>query len=161
MYHSAAPVYLAVYHATPVCLSVALFESYVDQTDPVWISWVKHIEYLDLLFAHEITAQELIELENKIFVAQQAFDTVREFKGLYKPKHHFLSHACIHIMRLGPMRGYWCYSFEGFHQRIKRICRNSNYKYVSGRLVDFWIMQFRICMSIADPAERRRMVNLC
>ena len=114
-----------------------------------------------MLFAPEIHAVDVMRLEAKIFHAQQTFDSIPEFEGLYKPKHHFLSHVCIHILRLGPMRGYWCYSFEGFHQRIKRICKNANLKNISARLVDFWVMQFRFMVSIRDPEVRRCKCALC
>ena len=93
--------------------------------------------------------------------AQIAFDKVPEFKDLYKPKHHFVSHACMHVVRLGPMRGYWCYSFEGFHQRVKRILRNCNYRNASNRCLKFWCMQFSRIMAERDPVRRREMSNLC
>ena len=55
-----------------------------------------------------------------------------------------LQHIPVDTFNLGPMRGVWCYSFEGFHQKMKRIAEGSNYKNVSDRIIDFWCMQFAL-----------------
>jgi len=69
---------------------------------------------------------------------------VPEYKGFYKPKHHDCTHAPHMVFNLGPMRGYWCYSFEGFHQKMKRIAEGSNFRNVTERVVDFWRMRFAL-----------------
>jgi hypothetical protein len=40
-----------------------------------------------------------------VFDATEAFVKVKEFKGFYKPKQHFATHASINTLRMGPMRG--------------------------------------------------------
>ena len=159
MYLSCIP--LVSHISVCVCHSVKLFEQHVNTSDPVWVAWVKHVEYLDLLFAPEISADDVLVLESQISEAQRAFDEVDEFKGCYKPKHHFASHTFIHILRLGPLRGYWCYSFEGLHQRVKRILRSSNFKSCASRIMKFWCHQFSHLMTINDPVDQRNMSNLC
>ena len=68
---------------------------------------------------------------------------VPEFKGFFKPKHHYVAHAPLDILKLGPMRGFWCWSFEGFHQVMRRIAADSNFKgNVCKRLLEVWRFQF-------------------
>ena len=67
---------------------------------------------------------------------------VPELKGFFKPKHHMIQHAPLDTFNLGPMRGFWTYAFEGFHQVMKRAAEGSNFKNVSYRIVDFWRMDF-------------------
>ena len=83
-----------------------------------------------------------------------------QFKGLYKPKHHFAAHAVVNIGRRGPMSEYHCYSYEGFHQRVKHMCEASNYKNVSKRVGRFWGVQFGITHGTKDPAVRTALSNL-
>lgn len=82
--------------------------------------------------------------------------------GFDKPKHHFTYHLGINVLRLGPLRGYWCFSFEGFHQRVKHIARLSNFKNVSKRIMRFFCMQFNVIYGhVLDSDERVRLCNMC
>ena len=120
-----------------------LFEPYItDKADVVWIAWVKHVQYIELMVKKELSTLEIVELDKAVFDATQAFNKVPEFKGYFKPKQHFASHASIDTLRMGPLRGYWTYSFEGFHQRVKQIAKDSNYKNVSKRILRYWSVQF-------------------
>jgi hypothetical protein len=112
------------------------------------------------MFAEAITPTEVAVLDKKIYEANAAFLAVPAFKRLFKPKHHFTSHVAVNISRMGPMREYWCYSYEGFHQRVKHICKNSSFKNVSKRVMRFWSMQFALCMGCRDARERTRLSNL-
>lgn len=85
--------------------SVDLFEPYVDVNDPVWISWVKHVDYIKLMVKRCYTSTEILELDKAIYDAMVAFHKVPEYKGFYKPKMHFASHASVNVLRMGPMRG--------------------------------------------------------
>jgi hypothetical protein len=67
---------------------------------------------------------------------------VPEFKGFFKPKHHYVAHASLDILKLGPMRGFWCWSFEGFHRVMKAIAHDSNFKNIGKRLTRIWRFQF-------------------
>ena len=60
-----------------------------------------------------------------------------------------------------PICRYWTYSYEGFHQRVKRIAKASNYKNVSKRIVRYWVAQFALAMHAHDPDERQRISNMC
>jgi len=67
---------------------------------------------------------------------------VPQFKDLKKPKQHFILHLGLDTLRCGPPRGYWCFSFEGFHQRVKRIASGSNFQDVQKRIMTTWAIQF-------------------
>ena len=63
--------------------------------------------------------------------------------GFIKPKHHYVAHAPLDILKLGPIKGFWCWSFEGFHQVMKQIAATSNFKgNVCKHLVEVWRFQF-------------------
>ena len=65
---------------------------------------------------------------------------VPEYKGLYKPKHHFAQHTPLDILRCGPPRGYWCFAFEAFNQKMKKYCKNSSFKDITRRVADFFVL---------------------
>ena len=58
------------------------------------------------------------------------------------------------------MREYHCWSYEGFHQRVKKIADASNFRNVSKRIVEYFCLQFG-CVLGLRPEERARWVNLC
>ena len=95
-----------------------------------------------------------------IYKAQKAFKKVKEYGHFYKPKHHFATHAPVNTLRMGPMRGYWCYSFEGFHQRVKRIAKDSNYKNICKRIVEFFCMQVGMQLGSHDANRRQKLSSL-
>ena len=114
-----------------------------------------------LMFLEEYTPDLIIQLDIAVFEAQAAFNRVPEYEGFYKPKHHFATHASINTMQMGPMKGLWCYSFEGFHQRVKRIAEGSNFKNVSKRIIEFFCVQFGMIMHLPHGSERSRIAGLC
>jgi hypothetical protein len=59
-------------------------------------------------------------------------------KSHWKPKHHFSQHIPVDMLRLGPARGYWCYSYEGYNKVIKKITKGSNFKNICKRVADVW-----------------------
>ena len=52
--------------------------------------------------------------------------------------HHFSQHLPLDMLRLGPARGYWCYSYEGYNKVIKKITKGSNFKNICKRVADVW-----------------------
>ena len=86
--------------------SVELFEDHVDNTHPVWISWVKHVEYYKLLTKDSFSPEEVLQLDKAVYDSMKAFQAVPEYKGFFKPKMHFAAHASVNTLRMGPMRGY-------------------------------------------------------
>ena len=103
----------------------------------------------------------MIALDKKVYESHEAFHKVPEFKGYFKPKNHFASHASTHTLRGGPMREYWTYSYEAFHQRVKHISRGSNWRNVAKRIMRYWCFQFMYLNSLRDDTkERARLSNL-
>jgi len=87
--------------------SVDLFAPLItDAEHPVWVSWVKHVEYVKLMVQDSYTIPQIIDMDKAIYEAQVAFRKVKQYNGFFKPKQHFASHASVNTMRMGPMRGY-------------------------------------------------------
>jgi hypothetical protein len=85
---------------------------------------------------------------------------VKAYEGFMKPKNHFVTHAARDTLKKGPMRERWCYSYEGFHQRVKHISKGSNWKNPCRRMMRFWCHQFAFLNSLHDPSERKRLNGL-
>ena len=96
---------------------------------------------------------------HKYVQSQEAFKKAFGGQGLFKPKQHFAAHASVNILKFGPMREYWCFSYEGMHQRVKRISKNSNWRNVAKRIMRFWCNQF-MCMMGSPVAHRDALNNL-
>ena len=133
-----------------------------------WDSWVKHIEYLRIMLQPTIKVSDLVNMSALIKEHQTLFAQVRGLppltahrsllqsntlqvpeyqekdgdatkdKAHWKPKHHFSQHLPLDILRLGPARGYWCYSYEGYNKVIKKITKGSNFKNICKRVADVW-----------------------
>ena len=78
-----------------------------------------------------------------------------------KPKNHLVAHAATDTLKKGPMRERWCYSYEGFHQKVKRITKGAR----TGidpckRVMKFWCYQFAFLNACSDPSERKRLQGL-
>ena len=59
--------------------SVKILEPLVgDKEDPVWVAWVKHIEYYKVMLQDEVSFDDIAELDSLIFEAQEAFDKASE-----------------------------------------------------------------------------------
>jgi|TARA_B110000046_G_C12996776_1_gene400357 hypothetical protein len=66
---------------------------------------------------------------------------VKEYDGLWKPKHHFITHTPIDLLRFGPPRGFWCMSFEGFNKLIKQAAELSNYRAEDVFVLEHWVFK--------------------
>ena len=109
-----------------------------------------------------VTVLQVVEMDKKLYDATEAYEEGGVPGGGYmRPKHHFGSHAAIDILNLGPMPGFWAWSFEGFHQRVKRIMKSSNYKDVGRRIISFFGMQFAMYSACPDESKKKSMANLC
>ena len=59
-----------------------------------------------MLNKNSFSLAEVVMLDMAVFEATKQFNKVREYKGFFKPKQHFATHASINVLRMGPMRGY-------------------------------------------------------
>lgn len=66
---------------------------------------------------------------------------VKEYNGLWKPKHHFMTHLPVDLLRFGPLRGFWCMSFEGFNKIVKQAAEISNYRSEDVFVLEHWMMK--------------------
>jgi len=60
---------------------VKLFEHLIpNKNHPVWVSWVKHVEYVDMMLnKNSFSLAELVMLDMAVFEATKHFNKVREF----------------------------------------------------------------------------------
>ena len=85
---------------------------------------------------------------------------VPEYKGLWKPKHHFATHLAVEIMRAGPLRGFWCMSFEGFNKVVKQATEISNYRNEDIFVLEHWMMRSaKVLRGLRDEALRVRKTH--
>lgn len=119
--------------------------------DPAWLSMCKMHDIVRIAHQHEIAESERMLLAQQILEHERLFDLVPEYKHLKKPKHHFLHHLPFEIKRLGPPRGYWCFGFEGFNQKVKIAAKRGNFKDVSKRIAK------KLCAKRATRLARQRM----
>ena len=66
---------------------------------------------------------------------------VPEYSGLWKPKHHFATHLAVELLRYGPLRGFWCMSFEGFNKVVKQATELSNYRNEDMFVLEHWMVK--------------------
>lgn len=119
--------------------------------DPVWLSWLAHVDYFVCLMQTSFTEQQLDELDRKIIHAHTLFLGVTEFQQLWLPKHHFALHFVEDVRRFGPPRSYWCMRFEAKNQEFKKAALMGNFRNVPKTIVSFWA---------ARSGERLRRVSV-
>ena len=66
---------------------------------------------------------------------------VKEYMGLKKPKHHFLTHLSGDVWKYGPPRAFWCFGFEAFNKLIKNTCNLTNYNNEVLAVMQYWSMR--------------------
>lgn len=149
--------------------SEELLSDLVPDTEPVWLCWRKHVAYLRVMLQDAFTPQDIVKLDNLIYEHQTLFANVSnwhmlltdflllgltplrvsthtpqvaEYQGFQKPKHHFAQHVPVDIINHGPARGYWCFSFEGMHQKIKAFSVGSTFVNICKRVAGLWSRDF-------------------
>ena len=105
---------------------------------PAWASWCKMVELFTLCMKHSLRVAliDQLQLEHSAL-----FDRVKEYSGLKRPKHHFLSHVAQDVWRFGPLRGFWTFGFERFNKVIKAGANRSNYKNETLSIMRYWAMR--------------------
>ena len=129
-----------------VCLLVSLEILHPLLTDemrshPAWASWVKLIELFSLFVQHEFSVSDIKRIDDLQLEYTTLFCAVPEYVGLYRPKHHFLTHLAHDIWNYGPPRGYWTFGFESFNKVIKQAAaQHSNWRSETVSLMEYWSM---------------------
>ena len=83
-----------------------------------------------LLWRRSFKANDILELDAAIWDLSTVFLETPYLQHLWKPKHHYLTHVPLDILRWGPPRGYWCMNFEHENQTVKGAVTHSNYSNV-------------------------------
>lgn len=114
-----------------------------DPQDPCWQAWILHVSYVRLLMQHEISDEEVQQLDELIYLHQEAFlDHDKEYGSrLWKPKNHFASHFPTDILNFGPVRNYWCMRFEALNLMMKLFAASGTFRNVCGRVADMWTVR--------------------
>ena len=134
------------------------------RADPAWRSWTKLVELFLLTIKHSHTVAEIEMLDDLQLQHSALFDQVWEYKGLKRPKHHFLTHLSQDVWRYGPPREYWCFGFEAFNRVIKEGARRSNWRDTTMSIARYW--SFRSAQALTalgsrSDESRSRAVCVC
>jgi len=97
------------------------------------------VRYFKELNRLNISRERVKVIDGLILEHQHLFLRVPEYRGLWKPKHHFAQHVAKDILRYGPPRHYWCMGFEAYNQLIKNLAGMSNFKSPLLSVARFWI----------------------
>jgi len=107
-----------------------------DQSDPLWICWLAHLDYFNILLSFSFTDAAVVHLDRLIVRHQTLFAAC--YPGYWKPKMAMVCHFPMDILRGGPPRLLWCMRFEAMNQVFKRIMEGSNFLNPFLRMATFW-----------------------
>uniref|UniRef100_A0A7E4VBR1 SH3_10 domain-containing protein n=1 Tax=Panagrellus redivivus TaxID=6233 RepID=A0A7E4VBR1_PANRE len=96
-----------------------ILRSFADELQhvPEWTEFLHFQRMLDIIFSHSLEKAHVTEL--RILTEQHLAFCVRRWKQVL-PKAHFLLHYPDAMLQMGPLRHYWCFSYESKHQTFKR-----------------------------------------
>ena len=129
-------------HPTPG--SIRVIDPLLTETmrmHPAWRSWCCLVELFTVIFQHSLSVADIQRIDDLVLEHSALFDSVADYAGLKRPKHHFLSHVAQDAWRFGPPRGYWCFGFEGFNKIIKAGAQRSNWKSETVSIMRYWSMR--------------------
>ena len=102
-----------------ICHSRTLIEPLLTdkgRKHPCWISLQALAAVVQKVLQHVFVEHEVEDLAKLINAHNEAFDNVKEYDDLERPKHHFQEHLPAALRMFGPFRGFWCLPFEAFLQ---------------------------------------------
>ena len=102
-----------------ICHSRTLIEPLLTdkgRKHPCWISLQALAAVVQKVLQHVFVEHEVEDLARLIEAHIEAFDNVKEYDELERPKHHFQEHLPAALRMFGPFRGFWCMPFEAFLQ---------------------------------------------
>jgi hypothetical protein len=73
-----------------------------------------------LLWQRSFTTQDILDLDQAIWLHDSIYLSCPFLQHLWKPKNHYLSHIPLDLLHWGPPRFYWCMMFEHENQLTKR-----------------------------------------
>jgi hypothetical protein len=109
--------------------SLDLLQPLVKTTSsPAWASWQALVDVVQRYTASEFTHDSVVALDKAIWNHLKLYQSVTQYKGRLRPKHHFLTHSAIDILNFGPPRQFWCFGYEAKNQAVKRAANASNFR---------------------------------
>ncbi len=93
---------------------------YIPEDEPHWRLLLLLLDCLDVIFAPEITAGLISQLEFNLEEHHSHFKSIYPEKRLI-PKHHFMLHYPEFMTKFGPLSKYWCMRFEAKHRFAKEL----------------------------------------
>ena len=100
----------------------------------------------------KFTAADILSLDKTIWLHDSLLLGTPLLSHLWKPKHHYVSHIPLDIIRWGPPRNYWCMAFEHENQGTKAGASHSNYANVLWSAADQKALKVAMCVVCDDGA---------
>lgn len=97
----------------------------IDEADPMWVCWQKHVKYVAFSLKNSFTIDDLHHLNNLIIDHHRMF--VDQWPELICPKFHFILHLPRDIFLNGPSKGVSCMRQEARHRYFKRLAHVMNF----------------------------------
>ena len=94
---------------------------------PAWASWLALVDILNVFLQNDVSKRDLENLDGLIVYHDTLFLDIPQYRSLWKPKSHFLSHVPLDMYRWGPCLRYWCMRFEGENQVVKAAAMSGNF----------------------------------
>jgi hypothetical protein len=104
-----------------------------------------------LLWQRKFTAQDILDLDEAIWMHDSLLLATPMLSHLWKPKNHYLSHLPLEILRWGPPRNYWCIPFEHENQLFKGGASHSNFANVLWSAADEKALKVALHAKKAQP----------
>lgn len=120
---------------------------------PAWSCWCDLVALFTFLQKREFDVTDIERIDDMQLAYTASFDRVPEFRGLARPKHHFLTHLAASIWRHGPPCEYWCFGFEAFNKVMKAGGRVSNGKNTVRDVMEYWSLSTARAMQRAQDED--------
>ena len=104
-------------------LLTIIIGSEVSQTNKVWKMYLLLADIMDLILAPKVDVSNISHLS--ILIQNFLYSFSKAAPDFFKPKFHYLLHYPRLILKYVPLRNVWCMRFESFHQKIKKIVKNT------------------------------------
>lgn len=107
---------------------------------PCWRSWKLLVRVINVALSREVDEEWAQRLAALVLKHQHLVlsDELIQYRDIYKPKNHYMSHLAADGLKFGPLTGFWEFLFEAFHQFFKRSAERSNHINTIATLANEW-----------------------
>lgn len=106
---------------------------------PAWLCWLAHVRMLRFITRDSFMRHEQNTVNELVQEFMIAFESVPEWAGYEKPKMHLNDE--LDLLEYGPFTAYWCMSWEGYVQVLKRLFEMTNYNSGPLSVGKIWAMK--------------------